>query len=117
MEFEDVSPVLVGRLGDEASRGLLATLETTRQEWAAEVVAVAVERFDRRLTQEAGALRVATHEAHEAVRTDLKDVGVALRREIRDERRVFFRWSLLLWVVQALTTAALAATLLVISGW
>lgn len=109
--------MLVRRLGDEASRGLLATLETTRQEWAAEVVAVAVERFDRRLTQESGALRAAACEARAIVRADLKDVGAALRCEIRDERRALLRWSLLLGVVQALTTAALAATLLVISGW
>lgn len=116
MEFEDVSPVLVGRLGADASRGLLATLEATRQEWAAEVFAVSVERFNRQLSHEVATLRAATREGDAALRAELNDLVTSLRQETIAGRRALFKWSLLFWVFQAVTTAAAAASLLVLSG-
>jgi hypothetical protein len=54
MELEDVSPALRERLGPDATVGLLALLESSREDWAQDVTNQAVERFERGLTRVIG---------------------------------------------------------------
>jgi hypothetical protein len=84
MEVEDVSAALQARLGPDATTGLLALLETARLEWKDEVTAVALERFERRLTEEASGLRSEIRELGGALRGEMREGEARLREEMRD---------------------------------
>ena len=104
MALEDVSPALQAQLGPEATTGLLALLETARQEWQtafaeasafaaatadksaleADVTAVAIERFERRLTEEMGGLRGEMHAVEVRLRGEMREGEARLREEMRD---------------------------------
>jgi len=101
MEVTEVSPALRERLGADATVGLLALLETSRQEWSAadaeasaaeaEVMSQAVERFEQQLTQQLGELRVeiraidaSLREEISLLRTEMREGDAALRTEIRE---------------------------------
>ena len=83
MELEDVAPALQARLGPDATTGLLALLETARLEWKDDVTAVALERFERRLTEEATGLRGEMREGEARLREEMRDLAAALREEGR----------------------------------
>ncbi|HUE86921.1 MAG TPA: hypothetical protein VMO26_12675 [Vicinamibacterales bacterium] len=85
MDVDGVSPALRERLGAEATVGLLALLEASRQKWAADVTNQAVERFERHLTQGIGVLRDEMREGHAALRTEIgamREDQAALRTEV-----------------------------------
>jgi hypothetical protein len=75
MEVVDVAPALRGQLGTEGTVGLVELFETARQEWTAGVLTTAVERFERRLTEEISGLRL-------EVRQEMTTQVGALRQEI-----------------------------------
>jgi hypothetical protein len=83
MEVENVSAALQARLGPDATTGLLALLETARREWKDDVTAVAIERFERRLTEEASGLRDEMREGEARLREEMRDLAAALREEGR----------------------------------
>lgn len=88
-----VSAALSERLGREATDGLLELVESSRREWAAQVLSIATERFERRLTQEISTLRVDfTRELHQGLAT--------VRQEITAVRVELIRWSFAFWVGQ-----------------
>ncbi len=95
-----VSPALRQRLGADATVGLLALLEASRQEWSAayaeasaakaEVMSQAVGRFEQQLTQQLGGLRVeiravdaSLREEISLLRTEMREGDASLRDEIR----------------------------------
>ncbi len=101
MDVTAVSPALRERLGADATVGLLALLETSRQEWSAadaeasaakaEVMSQAVERLTQQLTQQLGGLRVeiravdaSLREEISLLRTEMREGDAALRLELRD---------------------------------
>jgi hypothetical protein len=84
MELEDVSPALQARLGPDATTGLLALLETAREEWEAEVTAAAIERFERRLTEEMSGLGGEMREGEARLREEMRQGDARLREEMRD---------------------------------
>ena len=96
MDLEDVS---------------LATFETTRQEWAAEVVTLAVERFERRLVGESEVLCGAVQRLDVLLRSEMRQQRDALREEMRAERAELLKWSLVFWLAQVAATAAVVAGL------
>jgi hypothetical protein len=82
MEGADVAPALRERLGPEATVGLLALFEAARQDWTADVTTAAVERFERRLTDEMSGMRVTLTQTEAASRQQLAQSEAALRQQI-----------------------------------
>ena len=62
------------RLGPEATFGLIEVLESER----AEVIQMAADRFDRRLTLEVSSLRLELHDGLAAVRQEVATTRVEL---------------------------------------
>jgi hypothetical protein len=124
---------LQDRLGQEATAGLVELLTDARKEWTAEVIGTAVDRFERRLTeetsklriemaalrsdlrQEMGALRSDLRQEMGALRSDLRqEMGALrsdLRQEIADQRFEILKWAFLFWVGQFFAVAGLVAVL------
>jgi hypothetical protein len=79
-----VPAALRDRLGDEATFGLIELLDAERKEWREQVLSVAADRFERRLTEELSGLRVefrtVLHDGLAAVRTEMHD-GVNSHRD------------------------------------
>lgn len=93
MAIRGVSAALSDRLGREATDELLELVESSRSEWAEQVLSIATERFERRLTHEISALRVdVTRELHQGL--------AAVRQEIAAVRVELIRWSFAFWVGQ-----------------
>ena len=82
MEVDDMSPALQERLGVQGTAGLLALLQTARKEWTDEVTATAVERIERRITEEGGTARVHLGHVEAKLRTGIGQLGAALRVEM-----------------------------------
>ena len=85
MEVNKVAAALQERLGPEATAGLLALFDTARQEWTAEVTIAAVERFERRLTEEISGVRVALAQSEGGLRKDFSEFGATIRREMTEQ--------------------------------
>ena len=91
------SAALNEQLGREATDDLFELVESTRTEWVEQVLSVATERFERRLTQEISALRVDfTRELHES----LAAIRQEFTRELANVRVELIRWSFAFWVGQ-----------------
>lgn len=71
MDVRAVSPALAGRLGVEATAGLVELIDSTEQHCMEAVLNRSVERFERRLVEETSALRV-----------QMARLGAELRQEI-----------------------------------
>ena len=93
------------KLGDDATFGLIETLDSEQKDWSERVLATATDRFEVRLTQETGLLRREFHAAFETLRADI----AASKVEI-------LRWSFLFWIGQVAAIAALMSLMLRASG-
>ena len=93
------------RLGDDATFGLLELLDTECKDWSEQVLSVAGDRFERRLSEEISGLRVELKEA-------LHDGLTSLRAEIATTRVEFLKWSFAFWVGQVAAMAGLLAFML-----
>jgi hypothetical protein len=100
-----VPRVLAERLGIGATQGLVSLLASTRAEWTDEIVTIAAERFERRLTDEISALRIDVTRELSAVRQDFT-------RDLSNVRVELLKWSFLFWVGQVAATAGLLAYML-----
>jgi hypothetical protein len=134
MEVGDVSLALRERLGADATVGLLALLDASREEWAPEVTNQAVERFERELTRQIGGLREELRQGITSLRADLREAeatlraemrdgdaalrlemregDAAIRLEMRDQRVELLKWSFAFWVAQFVSVGGLMAILL-----
>jgi hypothetical protein len=88
-------------LGDEAAFGLLELLGTERAEWSDHVLNTAADRFERRLAEEIGSVRVELH-------TGLAAVHAA----IATARAEHIKWSFVFWIGQVAAMAGLLAFML-----
>jgi hypothetical protein len=115
-----VPAALRDRLGDEATFGLIELLDAERKEWREQVLSVAADRFERRLTEEISGLRVefrtVLHDGLAAVRTEMHDGVNSLRQEIATTRVEMLKWSFLFWVGQIAAIAGLLAVMFRITG-
>ena len=101
METAFVPPALRARLGDEATLGLLELLETTNRAWRDDLLEIATERFERRLSEELGALRI-----------EMVNGFAAIRQEMAAMRFDLIKWSFLFWIGQVATLGGLIAFML-----
>jgi hypothetical protein len=105
MESVRVPARLAVRLGDEATLGLLELLDHEQARWSDQMLNIAAERFERRLTHEVSALRVdLSRELHEGLS--------GVRHEMATGRADLFKWSFLFWVGQVVAVAGLLAFML-----
>jgi hypothetical protein len=85
--------VLREKLGDEAMEGLQTFVNEAGRNWKDDVLALAAERFDRRLNEEIGAFRLETTKEFAAMRvemaamrsergTEISTMGAELRSEM-----------------------------------
>ena len=93
MEPVRVPLALRARLGESAADALEGLLEEAGSSWRADVIALAEARFERRLAEVVGDLRV------------------ALTKELATTRVELFKWSFLFWVGQ---TVALGGLIIVL---
>ena len=105
MSAAPVPKALVERLGHDGTQELTALLDATQEEWIDEVMTIAVDRFERRLTSEISTVRVDVSRELSALRVDVTRDISALRVEL-------LKWSFLFWVGQVATMAGLLALML-----
>jgi len=86
--------VLREKLGNEAMVGLQTFVDDAGRQWREDVLTVAGERFERRLAQEIGTLRV-----------DIAKEFAAMRVEL-------LKWSFLFWIGQFAAVSGMMAFLL-----
>jgi hypothetical protein len=86
------------------------------QQWREEVLAIAAERFERRLAEEGALLRVAMAKEFSALRTEmakeLANVRVDMARDLAATRVVLLKWSFLFWIGQFAAVSGMMAFLL-----
>jgi len=100
-----ISSALRTTLGDDATFGLIETLDAEQKDWSERVLATATDRFEVRLTHEVGLLR---HEFHSSLQEGL----TAVRDELATTRVEMLRWSFVFWIGQVAAVAALLAFML-----
>jgi hypothetical protein len=107
------------KLGDDAMEGLRTFVDEAGLRWKDEVLSIAGERFERRLGEEIGALRLDIAKEFAAVRVEMVSEFAAVRGEIAEMRvdlagreARLLRWSFLFWVGQLGAIAGIMAFLL-----
>ena len=111
MSIAQVPEVLAKRLGDEGAEGLVALLDSTRQDWTESVLTVAVDRFEYRLTSEISALRLDVARELSGLRQDVTREIAAVRQDVTRDlsgvRVEWLEWSFLFWIGQVAAMAGL----------
>jgi hypothetical protein len=100
-----VPAALRARLGDDGTFGLIELLDSERKDWSEQVLSMAADRFDRRLTEEISALRIEVR--------DLLHGGLSsVRQEVATTRVEMLKWSFVFWIGQVAAMAGLLAFML-----
>jgi hypothetical protein len=89
MDVQTVPAALREQLGADATLGLTEVFDAARSEWVADVTELSADRFERRLTEEIGGLRVDVLKHGASLRQELANIRLdmtagdaALRQEI-----------------------------------
>jgi hypothetical protein len=82
-----VAPALQERLGPEATAALVDLFDVARQEWTADVTTAAVERFERRLSDEIGTVRAEIRSVDTNLRLEIAGVRQELKGDIAGLRQ------------------------------
>jgi hypothetical protein len=93
-----IPAALRGRLGDDATFGLVELLESERKDGSEHMIGLASDRFERRLAEELGGMRTA-----------LSDGLAAIRQETATARLEMLKWSFVFWIGQVAAVAGLLA--------
>ena len=112
MQVEDVPIALRERLGPNGSVALVELLNDTRQEWTVEITTTAVERFERRLSDELGTLREEMRSGDAALRVEVAAGFAAVRVEMGDLKFDLLKWSFAFWIGQVLALTAIIGAML-----
>lgn len=99
-------------LGDEAMGGLQTFVDDAGREWKEEVLLIAADRFNHRLGEEIGALRLDMAKEFAAVRIETAKEFAAMRVELAAKQVNFLKWSFLFWVGQLAAMTGIMALLL-----
>jgi hypothetical protein len=89
------------QIGDDAAAAFEAYLGAARDEWRADVLNAAADRFERGLNIELAAMRV-----------EMGNGFSAMRREMGDLRVEWLKWSFLFWLGQVAVLTGVMALLL-----
>ena len=100
------------KLGDEAMGGLQNFVDDTGRRWKDDVLALAGERFDRRLSEEVGALRLDMSKDFAAMRVECAKEFAAVRGEMAETRFAMVKWAFVFWVGQLVAMTGIMALLL-----
>jgi len=100
-----IPAALRARIGDDATFGLIELLDTERNNWSEQVLSVASDRFERRLTDEISTLR-------DEMRNTLNEGLTSVRQELATTRVETLKWSFVFWVGQVAAMAGLLAFML-----
>ena len=98
MRTTSVPAALRERLGQDATIGLLELVDSEHAAWSERMLSISVERFERRLAEELGSLRV------------------SLVREIHEGRVETLKWAFIFWAGQLAAFAGLLAFMLRVTG-
>ena len=112
MASSRVPAALRGRLGDDATFGLIELLESERKSCCEQVMSMAADRFERRLAEEMAGLRQEIGGLHDDLRQEIGGVRGDLRQEIASVRVEWLKWSFAFWLGQVAVTAGLLAFML-----
>lgn len=116
MSIVQVPEALARRLGDDGTEGLVALLDSTRQDWTETVLTAAVDRFEYRLTSEISGLRLDMAREFSGLRQDVTREIAAVRqdftRDLSGVRVEMLKWSFLFWIGQVAAMAGLLAFML-----
>lgn len=97
--------MLRSKLGADGMLDLHGMLDSSKNEWAKDVLEISTERFERRLAEEVGGLRQELYAAMNALRLDVV-------REMASTRAELLKWSFVFWVGQLAGVAAIVSYLL-----
>ncbi len=100
------------KLGDEAMGGLQTFVDHARREWKDEMLTLAAERFDRRVGEEIGALRLDMAKEFAAGRMEMASMKTELRTEMAETRFSMLKWAFVFWIGQFAAVSAMMALLL-----
>ena len=89
------------KLGDDAMGGLQTFVDDAGHKWKDDVLGIAAERFDRRLSEEVGALRL-----------DMVKEFATLRTEMATSRFEMLKWAFVFWIGQFAAVSAMMTFLL-----
>ena len=92
--------------------GLHVVVDDAGRKWKDDVLAIAAERFERRLAQEMAATRVDMAKEFALVRTEMAKECAALRSEAAANVSTILKWSFLFWIGQVGAISAMLAFLL-----
>ncbi|MBI1875246.1 MAG: hypothetical protein HYS05_15350 [Acidobacteria bacterium] len=101
MQASDVPQALRHTLGDAATLELLELFDTAREENRNDVLTAATDRFERRLTEECGKIRLEIA----GLRHDMTQGFGTLRVEL-------LKWSFLFWIGQVAAITAIMTAIL-----
>ena len=87
-------------------------MDAARREWTAEVTALALERFERRLTEEVAGVRVSMAQCESGLRLEIGKLREELRKEMADLRFDLLKWSFAFWIGQVIAVAGIMGLML-----
>ncbi len=90
MRAQAALPALRSRVGNDGLLELHGLLESAQRDWKEDVLETACERFERRLSEEVGSLRVEMAQMHGSL----------------------LRWMFVFWIGQLMTTLTVVAMIL-----
>jgi hypothetical protein len=99
-------------LGNEGMVGLHIVIDDKGRQWKEDVLAITGERFERRLAEEIGALRVDIAKEFGSLRIEMAREFAAVRVEMAKESARMLKWSFLFWIGQFAAMSAMMAFLL-----
>ncbi len=100
------------KLGDEAMGGLQTFVDDAGRRWKEDVLVLAAERFERRLGEEIGALRLDIAKEFASVRVEMAKEFAAMRVELAAKQVNLVKWSFLFWVGQLVAMTGIMTLLL-----
>ncbi len=111
MEPISVPGALRDRLGEDGTAGLVELFQTAGRAWREDVLSVATERFERRLTEEISGLRVEMANGFASLRQEMTQGLAQLRQEIAATKVDLIKWSFVFWTGQVVVLGGLMAIL------
>lgn len=92
-------------VGRRATFGLIELLDAEHKDWSDQVLSVAADRFERRLTEEIADLRL-------EFRQTLQDGLTSIRQELATTRVEMLKWSFVFWIGQIAAMLCLVSFML-----